>query len=329
MATIDILGVSHSYELTAPTENPHVLVFIHGWLLSRQYWLPLIQDLSSEFQCLSYDLRGFGDSASMPCKPQPVLQPLNANHDRLSSNASTASTSGSLDYLLLMPQETSELDSGSESSAAKYTPANYAQDLALLLQKLNIKSAWLVGHSLGASIALWGADQLSHCVQGVVCINAGGGIYLKEEFERFRTVGQKILQFRPCWLAQLPLMDLLFSRVNVAQPIKRSWGRQRVVDFVNAHPEAALGALLDSTTPEEVHLLPQVVARLQQPVYFIAGEQDEVMEPKYVHHLASFHPLFQAGEDIVIEIPQCGHMGMIEQTSAIATQLRIILNQYL
>ncbi|MGB5596793.1 MAG: alpha/beta hydrolase, partial [Crocosphaera sp.] len=48
MPTIDILGVSHAYELTSGSPKPStpVLIFIHGWLLSRQYWLPLIEQLS-------------------------------------------------------------------------------------------------------------------------------------------------------------------------------------------------------------------------------------------------------------------------------------------
>ena len=115
MATIDILGIPHAYDLTPPPPNSSlpVLVFIHGWLLSRRYWQPLIDQLSPAYQCLIYDLRGFGDSLS------------------LGKNSS---------------QEQS------------YSLAAYAQDLGVLLQKLKINRAWLIGHSLGGSISLWGAD---------------------------------------------------------------------------------------------------------------------------------------------------------------------------
>ena len=136
------------------------------------------------------------------------------------------------------------------------------------------------------------------------------------------------MKLRPQWLCQLPLIDLLFTRASVAHPIARYWGRQRVIDFVMAHPEAALGTLLDSTTETEVNCLPQVVSRLKQPVYFLAGAKDPIMEPKYVRHLASFHPLFQAGGDNVIEIPQCGHLAMVEQPDAVATLIRSILSQH-
>jgi pimeloyl-ACP methyl ester carboxylesterase len=341
MATINILGVPHTYELTAPTRIPCVLVFIHGWLLSREYWQPLIERLSPKYQCLSYDLRGFGGSTLCPSLKAQTRQ----NQMKTRSEATTPVELGAAFGPAVSERITSLVSTsgrlpkqqGSRMSATlseqvitpRYTPATYAQDLEILLEKLNISSAWLVGHSLGGTIALWSAAQLDCSVEGVICVNAGGGIYLKEEFERFRAIGQRILKFRPSWLTYLPLIDFLFSRVNVARPVDLRWGRQRIIDFVKADPEAALGALLDSTTESEVHLLPQVVARLKQPAYFIAGGRDSVMESKYVRHLASFHTLFRMDHNNVIEIPNCGHMAMIEHPVAIANQVQAILDKHL
>jgi 2-succinyl-6-hydroxy-2,4-cyclohexadiene-1-carboxylate synthase len=300
MATIEVLDVPHAYELTAPTSCPHTLVFIHGWLNSRGYWQPVISRLSVDLQCLSYDLRGFGESQ---CHPNSDVQRAN--------------------YLTnVNPGDLNLFDSAFNSL---YTPSAYAHDLAALLEQLSVSSAWLIGHSLGGTIALWAASQLPECIKGVICINAGGGIYLKEAFEQFRSAGQKFLQVRPRWLSQVPLIDLLFTRATVARPLDRAWARQRVIDFVVADPEAALGALLDSTTEEEVNRLPQLVSQLKQPVYFLAGANDKVMEPKYVRHLASFHWLFQYTGNNVIEIPDCGHLAMLEQPDAVADHIRSIV----
>jgi 2-succinyl-6-hydroxy-2,4-cyclohexadiene-1-carboxylate synthase len=293
MATIEILGVTHTYELTAPTLCPHTLVFIHGWLNSRVYWQPVISLLSLNFQCLSYDLRGFGESQS-----------------QVTSDIELTATGSSI--------VSSALDS-------LYSPLAYAQDLAVLLEHLNISSAWLIGHSLGGTIALWTAAKLPDCVQGVICINAGGGIYLKEAFEQFRAAGQKFLQVRPRWLCQMPLIDLLFTKASVLRPLERYWARQRLIDFVVADPEAALRTLLDSTTEEQINSLPQLISKLKQPVYFLAGADDKVMEPKYVRHLASFHWLFQYVGDNVIEIPNCGHLAMLEQPEVVSEHIRSIV----
>jgi pimeloyl-ACP methyl ester carboxylesterase len=260
----------------------------------------VISRLSIDLQCLSYDMRGFGESQSQP-----------------ETDFSQVQTSVSI-----APSSSNVIGSSFDSF---YTPAAYAQDLAILLQQLNITSAWLIGHSLGGTIALWAAAQMPDCVKGVICINAGGGIYLKEAFEQFRSAGQRFLQVRPRWLSQIPWIDLLFTRASVARPLERYWARQRVIDFVVADPEAALGTLLDSTTEEEINRLPQLVSQLKQPVYFLTGTQDKVMEPKYVRHLASFHRLFQYCGDNVIEIPDCGHLAMLEQPDAVANHIRSIV----
>lgn len=285
MARIDILGVEHAYDLTSSTDSPAVLVFIHGWLLSRRYWQPLISRLDPEYQCLAYDLRGFGDS-------QPPTQWETEFH-------------------------------------RDYTPAAYARDLGILLDKLEINHAWLVGHSLGGTIALWTGIHLPQQVKGIICINSGGGIYIKAEFDRFRSVGEQLVKLRPRWLCYLPWLDWLFSLDSVARPVDRCWGRQRLIDFVSADSEAAKGALLDSTTEAEVHQLPQLVSQLKQPLYFLAGAQDRVMEPRYVRHLASFHHLFGSGDENVIEIPDCGHLSMVEQPDFVADQIRNMLKTHL
>lgn len=293
MAIIEISGVPHVYELTPPSSDRSapILIFIHGWLLSRNYWQPLIDKLTPHYQCLIYDLRGFGDSQL----------PIEANTDKL-----------------LEPRET-------QIQQSFYSLLAYAQDLHLMLQKLEIHKVWLVGHSLGGSIALWAANCSSEKVKGVICLNSGGGIYIKEEFERFRAAGQQLVKNRPRWLCYFPLIDLLFARVMVARPLSRCWGRQRLLDFLRANREAALGSLLGSTTETEVHLLPQVVSQLSQPVYFIAGDKDSVMEPKYVRHLASFHSLFQGKGNNVLEIADCGHLSMVEQPEAVAAKIFSIL----
>ena len=159
MAAIAIRGASHTYDLTPPRASGLVLVFIHGWLLSRQYWHPLVAQLEPQYQCLSYDLRGFGDSRSLPA-----------------------------------------------SADTDYSLQAYARDLQALLQRLDIERAWLIGHSLGGSIALWSAACCPQ-VSGAICLNAGGGIYIQEAFERFRAAGQRLVRWRPPWLHRTPGID--------------------------------------------------------------------------------------------------------------------------
>ncbi len=315
MATIEISGIEHSYELTGVASSSPTLVFVHGWLLSRGYWQPLIERLAPDYQCLAYDLRGFGQSLSGLTPEEKTKLPNN-----IIPTAPDASNATKKNI-------TSAFSNTSQPPNC-YTAAAYADDLLILLERLNIGNAWLIGHSLGATVALWAAERHSTQIKGVICINAGGGVYLKEAFEQFRSAGQQLVKIRPRWLCYLPLIDLIFTRANVVNPIARQWGRQRVIDFVMANPEAALGTLLDSTTEEEVNRLPSLVSQLSQPVYFFAGQQDQIMESKYVRHLASFHPLFQTSQSNVLEIPNCGHLAMLEQTDTVATEIRSILARH-
>ncbi|MEL6326058.1 MAG: alpha/beta hydrolase [Cyanobacteria bacterium J06626_23] len=279
MTTADVYGAAHHYELTpAPASSagaPAAIVFVHGWLLSHCYWQPLIAELSSEFTCLSYDLRGFGNSAP-----------------------------GRADYRL----------------------AAYAEDLLALIAPLGLNRVWLVGHSLGGSIALWAAHLAPEMVQGVLCLNAGGGVYVRKAFEQFRGAGEQMIRYRHPLMATLPLLPRAFSHLMVHHPLGPEWGRRRLIDFVRADAAAARGALLESTTQAEVHQLPQIVSGLTQPAYFVAGAEDTIMEPRYVRHLASFHPLFTVGN--LIELSGCGHFAMLEQTAPVAQTLRRVIHHH-
>lgn len=72
MPYVSIRGVDHYYEwistpgLDDSTTRPHsgkpVLVFLHGWAGSTRYWQSTAKALSPHFDCLLYDLRGFGRS---------------------------------------------------------------------------------------------------------------------------------------------------------------------------------------------------------------------------------------------------------------------------
>lgn len=344
--TVDVLGFPHAYELSAPTEAPRVLVFVHGWLLSRAYWQPVIDRLAGDYQCLTYDLRGFGQSQASQNRSLAASEVAQSLSDSVpevvtetvvqkTAVSVATGTSAAIDYPVyaaanpaISTSSPEAIPAVDENQVNGYTPAAYAEDLIHLLAQLEIQKAWVVGHSLGGSIALWAAQLAPQTIDGVICVNAGGGIYLKEEFERFRLAGEQLVKFRPRWLAYLPFFDLILTRINVHRPIARHWGRQRLLDLLNADAGAALGSLLDSTIESEVHQLPQVVSQLRQPVHFIAGQKDTVMEPQYVRHLASFHPSFEFCGQNVSEIPDCGHLAMLEQPDATAAEIRAVLARY-
>ena len=294
MATTTLFGVPHFYSLTAHSAADP-FVFIHGWLLSHKYWQPVIEDLSAAYPCLAYDLRGFGESRYQIQKFQPGIP----------SRAQSLSCSSS-----------------------PYGLAAYARDLGALIGALKLNPAWLVGHSLGGSIALWTAYCYPHLVKGVICLNAGGGLYIEREFRQFRQLGQQILKLRFPWLRHIPLIPFMFSRSMVAQPLSYQWGGERLHDLLTANSDAALGTLLESTTEAEVHLLPRIVASLKQPIRFLGGSHDTVMDLKFVNHLAGYHGGAALSGPLVVELPDCGHMAMLEQPELVTKAIRDFIAEF-
>ena len=65
MSTIEVRGVQHYYEWIRQQQSDRdkpIMVFVHGWGGSSQYWQSIARLLSDRFDCLLYDLRGFGRS---------------------------------------------------------------------------------------------------------------------------------------------------------------------------------------------------------------------------------------------------------------------------
>lgn len=79
MAFVDIRGVSHYYEWigqssSLPSGTKPVMVFVHGWAGSARYWRSTAEAIAEDFDCLLYDMRGFGRSPL----PVPALEDVDA-----------------------------------------------------------------------------------------------------------------------------------------------------------------------------------------------------------------------------------------------------------
>ena len=152
----------------------------------------------------------------------------------------------------------------------------------------------LMGHSLGASVALHAASHLqaqaAGHLKGVICIAAGGGIYQPRPFQRLRLGGRLAVQLRP----QLPL------------PLGPFQAEQR----------AALGLLVNSTCRGAIRQIPHLVADLEVASLWISGSNDQVMEPGYVRHLAGY-----SGQHELVELKNCGHLHMQTHARALKQHL--------
>jgi pimeloyl-ACP methyl ester carboxylesterase len=61
MKTLNIDGHDVSYNKVGKGEP---IVFLHGWMIPKECFVPIVKYLSKEYECISFDMPGFGSSKS-------------------------------------------------------------------------------------------------------------------------------------------------------------------------------------------------------------------------------------------------------------------------
>lgn len=189
MPYINVRGVEHYYEwikkLSGSQVKP-VMVFVHGWAGSAKYWQSTAHALSDEFDCLLYDLRGFGRSggqAIVTCASESVVESVESQSVQEESMA--------------IAELTYELE-------------EYADDLKVLLDKLQLQRVYINAHSMGASIATLFLNRYPQQVERAILTCSGIFEYDEKAFAAFHKFGGYVVKFRPKWLGKIPFVDRMF-----------------------------------------------------------------------------------------------------------------------
>ena len=240
---IDIRGVPHYYQWvkdstqTQASSAKPVMVFLHGWGGSGRYWQHTAEALTGQFDCLLYDLRGFGRSR-LPA-PTSAQQPESQNHI--------------------------------------YTLEAYAEDLVALLDALELPQIYLNAHSMGASIAAFFLNQHPDRVIQAILTCIGLLEYDEREFSQFHKFGHYVVKFRPQWLPKIPLMDRAFMARFLYRSVPAAVRREFVEDFVIADFDAALGTMLEAVSEKAANTMPTLFTDLSVPTLVISGEHDQII----------------------------------------------------
>lgn len=273
MPYLNLRGVQHYYYWISQhprdaTSHRPVMVFIHGWCGSASYWETTAQALSDRFDCLLYDLRGFGRS---------LLPPL---------------------------AERQEPDPG-------YELETYAEDLALLLDKLGLERVYINAHSTGASIATFFANMYPERLEKLILTCSGIFEYDEVAFKQFHQFGGYVVKFRPRWLAQIPFMDRLFMSRFLHRSIPIDQRQAFLADFLQADYAAALGTMLTAVSKKASEVMPEQFACLAAPTLLISGEYDLIIPVQLGQQAAALNP------GIVHQVlPGTAHFPMLEDFPA-------------
>ena len=248
MPTINIRGVHHYYTwITAHSDNSRsekpVLVFLHGWAGSTRYWESTAKALCDRFDCLLYDLRGFGRS--------------------------------------LLSEDSPEIG---------YEMEDYAEDLLLLLDELNLDRVWINAHSTGATVAALFAHRYPQKLERVILTCNGIFEYDRLSFEAFHFVGSYVVKFRPRWLDKLPLVDRMFMARFLCRPIPAEQRQAFLTDYLVADHEAALGTIYTAVSEHMALTMPEVFTELSMPILLISGEKDQIIPAPMGKQAAALNP---------------------------------------
>jgi 3-oxoadipate enol-lactonase len=217
------------------------IILLHGWLGSWRYWVPVMDELSSEYRTYALDLWGFGDS---------------------------------------------------DKSREQYGIDSYVELLAAFMDELGILRAPLVGHTLGAAIAVRLAASYPDRVSKVLAV----GLPLAPE-----GINRKLLSAGPN-----ESMARLF------------WHRQR------PYEEVEMGAV--KAAKNAIALTIQSVARMNMqdildeidvPVLTLYGDKDNVIDPNQADVLDENHYSARA-----IVLPGARHFPMLDSTATFTRLLR-------
>jgi pimeloyl-ACP methyl ester carboxylesterase len=252
MAHVLVNGFNHYYEWITQSGKPvpsgkPVMVFAHGWGGSSRYWESTAKSLSDTFDCLLYDLRGFGRSLRVTRE--------GSRFDQKSPLAESPKNSAELSY---------ELET-------------YAEDLAGLLNALGLKRVYLNAHSMGASIATFFLNLYPDQVERAILTCSGTFDYDEKAFNAFYKFGGYVVKFRPKWLYGLPLMDRLFMQRFLHRSLPGEISRTFLNDFLMADYDAALGTIFTSVSKKATEVMPQQFAQITVPTLLISGQYDIII----------------------------------------------------
>ncbi|MCC5650677.1 alpha/beta hydrolase [Nostoc sp. XA013] len=253
MPYINVRGVEHYYEWVKKPSGSLVkpmMVFIHGWAGSARYWQNTANALSEQFDCLLYDMRGFGRSGGKPT---------------IAEASEAVAESESLKE---------------ESQAIKdltYELEEYADDLAAFLDGLHLQGVYINAHSMGASVATLFFNRYPQRVERGILTCSGIFEYDEKSFSAFHKFGGYVVKFRPKWLSKIPFVDRMFMARFLHSSIPHSERQAFLEDFLEADYDAALGTIFTSVSKAQSEVMPQEFAKLTVPTLLVAGEYDKII----------------------------------------------------
>ncbi|MBD2104348.1 alpha/beta fold hydrolase [Leptolyngbya sp. FACHB-261] len=198
----------------------------------------------------------------------------------------------------------------------------YADDLAEMLDALNLERVYLNAHSMGASMAVLFLNRYPERVERAILTCSGIFEYDKNAFEQFYKFGGYVVKFRPQWLAKIPFVERMFMARFLHRPIAIADQKAFLEDFLLADYHAALNTIFASVSKKATEVMPQEFAQVQVPTLLISGEKDIIIPADMGEKAAALSEQVK-----YVVIPKTAHFPMLEDPQTYLAQVREFLAQ--
>ena len=185
-----------------------------------------------------------------------------------------------------------------------YTMRLQAEDIARLLDRLEIEKAVLVGHSMGGYVTLAFAQAYPDRLLGLGLVATQAGADSPERRQsRLKTA--ELVTHKGAKVVASDMVSSLTDKKELIEPIHSL--------IMKAQPAAIVGALKGMA---ERHDMTEELSHISVPAVVIAGAVDQLVSKDRIETMAQMLP-----KGWLVEIPNAGHMLMMEDPQAVAAHL--------
>jgi pimeloyl-ACP methyl ester carboxylesterase len=215
-----------------------------------------------------------------------------------------------------------DLPGTGRSQPVKSTQNMYqqVQNLALLLDALELTQVQLVGHSMGSAMAILLTAQQPQRVERLVLTSMTFFMTQAQKnfYQRMMQGFHVMMRFRPAWLVDVPGMTHMMAQQYFYRvPNDPAILRQGLQDYLQLDRATAL-ACADNATDDAILAAGKTI---QAPVLLIAARQDNMMPKENVGYTLDI-----LRDSRVCWIDQCGHLPMVEKPTQYLALLRDFLH---
>ncbi|MFQ5420580.1 MAG: alpha/beta fold hydrolase [Anaerolineae bacterium] len=195
---------------------------------------------------------------------------------------------------------------GRSQPPARTDITDYADDVAAVIDALQLENVIVVGHSMGGAIAQTLALRHRDKVAGLVLIGAGARLPVSDAI-----LGQALTDF--------PAAVAFITRYSWAKNTPSALVADGREIMLNTDPTVLYGDFVACNRFNVMERLPQI----RVPTLVIAGTDDKMTPHKFGRYLADH--ISQAN---LLTLDGAGHMMMLEQPGPVTAAIAVFLRRY-